>query len=185
MPATRRLCAEEKAYIRLLSKHRHLSCRKIAEICNCSPSTVHKIAKTPLTSIEANKKGKKPSKGRPRKLSTRQGRTIIRALYKLRKTEGNFTVKRIMREAGLSEGEVSVRTVSRFLNRKGYYSLVARKKGLMTDRDRKLRIAFARRMKKDFPENVWTNHVSFYLDGVSFVHKTRPLDQAIAPRGKI
>ena len=185
MSGKRCLSAEEKAYIRFLRNQSNMSFRKIAEICNCSPGTVHNIVTRPLRSFKKGIERNTASKGRPRKISDRQGRTVIRALYKLRKSEGNFTIKRIMREAGISQGDVSVRTVSRYLNAKGFYLLVARKKGLMTERDMKLRVKFARRMKKDYPENVWRDRVAFYLDGVSFVHKTRPLDQAKAPKGKV
>ena len=40
-------------------------------------------------------------------------------------------------------------------------------------------------MKTEFHDNVWTEDIAFYLDGVSFIHKYHPLDQARAPRGKI
>jgi len=175
---------KEKAYMKLLDRPEKLSCRKIAKICKRSPSTVLKVIRSSLMSTKSSNE-KKCHLDRPQKLTDRQKRTIIRALYKLRKREGNFTVKRIMKEAGISPMEVSVRTVSRLLNKKGFFYLVARKKGLVTDLDRKKRLAFARRMKKAFPENLWTDYIAFYLDGVSFVHKTRPLDQATAPKGKI
>ena len=81
--------------------------------------------------------------GRPRKLSAREERLLIRTLHKLRRMEGNFTATRLMNEANISESKVSVRTISRF--KKGYWYLQARKKGLLTDNDRKLRIAFAQK----------------------------------------
>ena len=33
-------------------------------------------------------------------------------------------------------------------------------------------------------ENVWTDQVSCYLDATAFAHKTNPLDQACAPKGR-
>ena len=185
MLTKRRLSPEEKAYILFLRRQSKLSFRKIAAICRCSPSTVHKIVKTPIATYRHSVPNRTVLQGRPRKIDERKGRLLIRALYKLRKTEGNFTVKRIITEAGLSQSDVSERTVSRFLNKQGFHFLVSRKKGLITERDMKLRVKFARRMKRDYPQNVWTRRVAFYLDGVSFVHKTRPLDQATAPKGKI
>lgn len=176
---------EEKAYIRCLRSQSKLSFRKMAAICHCSTSTVHNIVTRPIPTRRYKVPTGTVCKGRPRKIDERKGRLLIRAVYKLRKSEGNFTVKRIMTEAGITQVDVSVRTVNRYLNEQGFYFLVARKKGLITEHDMKLRLMFARRMKKDYPKNVWTNRVAFYLDGVSFVHKTRPLDQATAPKGKI
>ena len=40
-------------------------------------------------------------------------------------------------------------------------------------------------MKKDYDQHVWQNSISFFLDGVSFIHKYNPLDQARAPKGRI
>ena len=42
-----------------------------------------------------------------------------------------------MQEAGLSQREVSLRTISRFLNSQGYYYLQAHKKGLISVDDMK------------------------------------------------
>ena len=38
---------------------------------------------------------------------------------------------------------------------------------------------------KEYSPSVWTDSVAFYLDGVSFVYKTNPLDQARAPKGRV
>ena len=40
-------------------------------------------------------------------------------------------------------------------------------------------------MKKNYDQYVWQNSISFFLDGVSFIHKYNPLDQARAPKGRI
>ena len=40
-------------------------------------------------------------------------------------------------------------------------------------------------MIKEYPEDVWTKHIAFYFDGVSFVYKRHPKDQALAPRGRV
>lgn len=81
--------------------------------------------------------------------------------------------------------DVSRRTVSRFLNKSGYNYLQARKKGLLSDRDRKRRTKFAKSMLKHQREDIWTNKVAFYLDGVGFVYKRNPRDQALAPSGRV
>ena len=49
----------------------------------------------------------------------------------------------------------------------------------------KKRLQFARKMKRDYRLDVWTKQIGFYLDGVSFVYKRNPLDQARAPKARI
>ena len=90
-----------------------------------------------------------------------------------------------MNEANISESNVSVRTVARFLNSKGYFYLPARKKGLLTNNDKNLRVAFAKKVREEYNKELWTQKIPFYLDGVAFEHKTNPLDQARAPTGRI
>ena len=84
------------------------------------------------------------------KLSARDGTQLVRAIQALPEKEGNFLCQRIMQEAGISVKDVSVRTVSRFLNSQGYYYLQAHKKGVLTVTDMKKRLKFARRMRKDW-----------------------------------
>ena len=117
-------------------------------------------------------------RGTPRKLSSREERHLIRALDKLRRTEGNLTVKRLMNEANISESNASVHTVARFLNSKVYFYLQARKKGLLTNNDKNLRLAFAKKVREEYNKELWTQKIPFYLDGVASAHKTNPLDQA-------
>ena len=52
----------------------------------------------------------------------------------------------------------------------------ARKKGLLNDKDKRLRLSYAREMKRVLREHpdYYTNYVAFYLDAVSFVHKNDP-----------
>ena len=90
-----------------------------------------------------------------------------------------------MQEAGISAEDVSVRTLSRFLNLQGYYYLQARKKGVLTVTDMKKRLTFAQRMRKDYGANVWTKRIASYLDCVSYVYKRNALDQALAPKARI
>ena len=109
----------------------------------------------------------------------------MRAIQGLREKEGNFSCQRIMQEAGISVKDVSVRTVSRFLNSQGYHYLPARKKGVLTVTDMKKRLQFARRMRKDYGADVCTKRIAFYLDCVSYVYKRNPLDQALARKARI
>ena len=67
----------------------------------------------------------------------------------------------------------------------GFNLLPARKKG-SCNKCRK-RKAFARECKKllSTSPDFFTRSIAFYLDGVSFVHKTRHLSDALAPRGRV
>ena len=98
--------------------------------------------------------------GRPRKLSDRIDRQIIRGIHILLKEEGQFSAIRLMKHAGLDNREVSCRTVRRFLKRKGYHYLQARKKGLMSCVDMRNRVAFAKDMKKNYSLDIWKNGVA-------------------------
>ena len=46
----------------------------------------------------------------------------------------------------------------------------------------KLRMKFARKINRKLPKNFWTYRIEFYLNEVSFTHKTKPFDQARAPK---
>lgn len=173
---------EERALIRFLHSEKTLSLREIGRKTGRSAATVMRVIRNSNVVIYKASCGKQ---GRPSKLSNRQQRLIFRALHKLRRREGNFTAKRLMKEACIPENEVSVRTVRRLLNSKGYWYLQARKKGLLTDNDMRKRVAFSKTVRQQYGSDLWTKNVCFYLDGVSFAHKTNPLDQARAPTGRI
>ena len=87
-----------------------------------------------------------------------------------------------MLQAGITALQVSNRTVQRFLHREGFQYLQVRKKGVSLEGDLLKRKQFAKKMKKDYNQHVWQNSISFFLDGVSFIHKYNALDQARRPR---
>ena len=55
----------------------------------------------------------------------------------------------------------------------------------MSASNRMKRVAFARRITNNYPPNVWTYKIAFYLDGIAFVYKSNPMDQARAPHSRI
>lgn len=171
--------AETKALIYTLATFQGLSFRKVAKECNVSKTTVSRIA----NKKRVEKKSGPDLRGRPRKLSERERRNLKRALLYLREVEGNFSIKRLMHQAGIHH--VSESTVSRFLHSEGYFYLQARKKGLISEDDIRLRLAFAKRILKEKPRDFWTRRIAFYLDGTSFAYKRNPMDQARAPKGRI
>ena len=118
-----RIDRDARARIYYLSRVRGFSVRKIADLCGVSRSSVFTIAQEG----GVKKRCLRPasSRGHPRKLTERQKRLIIRSVVTLRTQEGSFCAARIMKQAGINNSEVSVRTVTRFLNEKGYYYLQA------------------------------------------------------------
>ena len=121
--------------------------------------------------------------GRKRKLSDRDERRLVRTLLELREEEVCFSAKRIQTVSGLSH--VHVRTIRRALNHNGFAYRLARRKGILSKLDTTLRLNFARKVIRNYDENLWTEGISFYLDGKSFVHKTNPLDQARVPSARL
>ena len=109
----------------------------------------------------------------------------MRGIKRLRIEEGIFSSERLMQQCSLSEGDVSNRTIRRYLNRNGFKFLQARKKGLLSEKDKRKRLTFARSMRRDYSRNVWEKEIAFYLDATSFVYKRHPMDQARAQRGRI
>ena len=77
---------------------------------------------------------------------------------------------------------VSDKCVRRVMHRTGLRYWHSRKKGLLTRKDLKIRLAFARKVKRILNPEFWKCGISFYLDGVSFMHKHNPSDQARVPR---
>ena len=175
------IAPEIRAYIKLKC---HVNAHIVAKEVNVSLSQVYRIRKECFRhDPNKNMKATKHPGGRPRKLSIRTQRNLIRQLNLLREKEPNWTIKRLIEVAGVSN--VSVRTVNRFLNESGYSYLQARRKGLLSNGDRKKRVAFARRMVKENTKCFWMNEISFYLDGVSFAHKRNPKSYAVAPSGRV
>lgn len=124
-------------------------------------------------------------RGRRRLLTPRDERHLERELLNLQESGGTFHVCDVMKKAGLTTSDISVRSVSRHLNKKNYGYYQTRKKGLLSQNDLKQRVSFARKMTKKYPPRFWTHEVAFYLDGVAFVYKTNPAEQARAPGSRI
>ena len=126
-------------------------------------------------------------KGRPKCLNEREQRLLLRVLKYYRKKYVNFSVKDLMIECGFDSNRVHPRSISRYLNRNGFYMRQARKKGLLNDKDKRLRLSYAREMKRVLRElpDYYTNHVAFYLDAVWFVHKNDPRKAAVQPKSRV
>ena len=176
--------SKTRAMVYYLSNMKGLSIRKVAKECHVSKATVWRIKNNP-TNNNKTRTSKIETRGRPRKLTKRQERQLRRSIQILREQEGHFTLKRLMWKASIDKNNVSESTVARFLHTEGYHYLQARKKGLLTKTDMKKRRIFARKIQREYNENVWTHDIAFYLDGTAFAYKRNPLDQARAPKSRV
>ena len=104
--------ATRRAYIAFLACDKKVSPLLIKEKCNVSVATIYRIRSEGMLAKETRRV--KHSGGRPRKLSLRDERNIVRSLKALRKEQGQFSSCRLMQRAGLDTTEVSNRTVRRF-----------------------------------------------------------------------
>ena len=77
---------------------------------------------------------------------------------------------------------ISEEKVRRVLRKAGLKWARVQRKGILTKNDLKLRLKFARKVRRKLPENFWEESVGFYLDGASFTHNMNPFDQARAPK---
>ena len=168
---------ETKAFVRFLREESGLSVADISKRCNVSRASVYRC-------LQVQKfRRKKTSPGRPRIISVREERIIERNIQRLRQMEGIFSCHRIRAESGLHD--VTLHTMNRTLKRMGYHFMEARKKGILSEKDRMERMKFARAGKKEYDAGFFKHQICFYLDGVSFWYKRNPMDDARAPQGKI
>lgn len=179
MPSRRRIPEETKATIKVLRSTTDLILDAIAKRCGVSTASVHRI----ITTRDTVPTNRRHFRGARRKITPQQQASILESIGELRDQEGSFSSRRLMERAGIRQ--VSDRTVRRLLNRNGYFFLQARKKGLMTEADKGKRVEFASMIQANYPPSLWTDTIAFYLDGVSFVYKSNPLDQARAPKGRV
>lgn len=128
---------------------------------------------------------RKNNKGRPRKLTQRDLRVLKKKVSQLRKFDDpNFTADKLATVSGMDK-KCSTRTIYRRMNDLDLRYLRTRQKGLMNEKDFKLRLNFAKKCIKKVGDELWLKKISFYYDGVSFTHKTNPYSQAIAPKSRV
>ena len=185
MVFTGKFSAEKRAYIQLLGKTKSYTAKEVADECKVSLASVYRIWNNKFTKDIETKQKKRKCGGRPEKLTLGQKRSIIRNINILREENSNFTSKKLLLSSGINRNDISPRTVRRFLNKNGYHYLQTRKKGILSKNDVRKRYKFVKMMRKEFSSDVWTKKIAFYLDGVSFTHKTNPSDEAKAPKGRI
>ena len=171
--------AETRAFVRFLKQGSSVSVHEICRKAGLSRATVYRC-------LKEEKTREKPKKclGRPKLINARTQRLMARKIKFLRSDEGCFSSKRLAKECSI-EPSISTSTVTRTLRRMGYHYLQARKKGILTEKDKTARRRFARDIKKNYSSDLWIKDICFYLDGASFAHKYNPCDQSRAPKGRI
>ena len=186
MVYTSSISAEQRARVWFLKENTGLSLREIARKCDISKSSVARIWHRSRNQRSQVDKVCRRS-GRPRKISDRDGRALIRGLQRLRLRDRDVTVKTVVKESGCSFQQAHRRTFSRFLNEKGYGYLIARRKGILSEKDRRIRLQYARKMRRELSGNAhfFKHDIAFYLDGVSFVHKQNPVQAAAGTKSRI
>ena len=80
--------------------------------------------------------------------------------------------------------QVSIRTLSRILNKSGFKHVRPKKNGTLTARDKK-RLAYAAKALKNTTPTFWTDNVLLCLDAVSIVHKRNPYQDPLAPAARV
>ena len=169
----------------LLRKHSKKSFQEIGRICKISKSSARRCVLEPVTK-QAKKSGKYKRAGRPNLLTSRDLRRLSRSIEILRKEDVNFTIKKLVSSSGLTYQQASYRTYVRAMNKMGYRYLQTRRKGLLSEQDKKQRMCFAKEklslLKKE--PDFWTKKIAFYLDGVSFIYKRNPMAAALSPKAR-
>ena len=107
MVFTAKTTPEERALIRFLYSENNLSFRKIGIKTGRSAATLMRVIRYAKRGVSRHSKIQVSNirRGSLSKLSNRQQRLLIRALHKLRRTEGTFTAKRLMKKVNISESE--------------------------------------------------------------------------------
>jgi len=127
-----------------LRKSTEMSFGDIAKVCKISKSSARRCNCSLQKVIETPSKKAKLKRGRPKRLTERDIRHLIRSIERLRKVDVNFTIKTLVEFSGLSLDRASYRTYARALNTMGYKYLEMRKKGLLSEQDKRHRLRFAK-----------------------------------------
>ena len=168
----RKIPIDVSIYIRYLYKDKGVKGKKLLDrFPQFSRASIYRHDAKKAIGGDAIFDKRKHNKRRPRKISERDKRNLIRQIAVLRRVEGSsFTVKRLCVAAGLCYN-ISAMTVRRCLYEHGYGYRGARKKGLLSQKDLALRLKFCRKVKRTLSEKLWEVGISFYLEGTGFTHK--------------
>lgn len=166
------------------AKQRGETNRQVAELFGVSHTTVGRIYKKFL---DSNLVERKPGSGRGRKSTEREDRLMIRVV----KNDPRKTATDITRYAAEQlQLKLSSRTVRRRLREANLFAHRPAKKPLISIKNRKARLNFARRFQRwsssDWEKVLWSDESKFNLfssDGIRYVR--RPHGQRYNPRYQV
>ena len=131
-------------YLRYLHQDQNISIRLLSR--RYPQFSLPAIWRHATKKTEVHPRQTKGKRERKPKLSLRDERSIISSLHYVRKQNVNFNSKVMKLCSGVSS--VHDRTVSRALNKDGYHCRQVRRKELLIEKDLKLRMKFAKDIKK-------------------------------------
>ncbi len=166
------------ALVRLMLNENKYSRKVIAKTCSVSVGSVVNISRQPVRRSKAEMLTR-PRGGRPRALSERSRRLLLRQLRVVRQKKCRFSIRQVRLAAGLTKA-CSLATCYREVSREGYSWENCRRKGVLTKEDRKIRLKWCRE-HLDTPATHWTDGIAFYFDGVGFQHKLHPFAAHCTP----
>ena len=103
MVFTAKIDPETRAFVRFAVKCKRMCIKDILQEAKILRPSLYRILNAPTSQMPTKVgQGRRHAIGRPRKLSAREERVLLREIPKLRKTEGKFTIKRLMQKAGLN-----------------------------------------------------------------------------------
>ena len=146
MAFDRKISSVQRALALFLRKYGNASYHEIARECGISKSSVARVCHLNPPKSKTNTSSSTSKGAVKRKISHRSVRKLIQALMELRTKNRHATIKSIVERSGLSFEMASRRMFSCCLNENGYGYLQARKKGLLSENERKLRISFAHKI---------------------------------------
>ena len=171
---------EMSLYLKFLHQEGNIICKELLRrYSQYAVRSIYRHAKKEI-SVKMPIDVRKTNKGRPPKMTKHDERLLLRTIKRLRNANTSFNVQILQNEAGLKH--ISTRTVNRYPNKHKYKYLQSRKMGILTAKDKKKRLHFARKVMRLIPENFWRDGVQFYFDGVSFAYKTNPFNDASATK---
>ena len=142
-----------------------------------SKSSIYRHMKRPIGVNTGDRR--RFNKGRPRKLDEREERLLVRQVPLLRKElQGCMTIHDMKEAAGVKKS-VSDTTVGRCLNKAGYRLRVSAHKGVLSENDLRIRVQYAKQIRREYPADFWWTQINFYLDGTGFVYKKNPCAYAM------
>ena len=173
---TLKITNEMSLYLRFLHQEGNITCKELLRrYPQYAVRSIYRYAKKEIF-VKIPIHDRKANKGGTPKMTKHDERLLLCTIKRLRNANTSFTVQILRNEAGLKH--VSTRTVNRYLNKHKYKYLQSRKKGLLTAKDKKKRLQFARKGMRLLAENFWRDGIQLYFDGVSFAHKISPFNDA-------